>query len=124
MTAEDEREVAAELIARAIRAGRYSGKIAPGPQPVEWHNPVDLRDGRRVYDELAAAGWFSRPQPITDAQVERVAKALWHGSTSWSERTESIWAGMSEDARQFTFQQARAALEAAQAAGHANGGRA
>ena len=70
---DDEREALAEIVARAIRAGRYSGKMVATPQPREWHNPVDLRDGRRAVDAILASDvWRNRRQgPITDARPWR-----------------------------------------------------
>lgn len=67
---DDEREALAEIVARAIRAGRYSGRMVATPQPPEWHNPVDLRDGRRAVDAILASDvWLSRRQgPVTDKQ--------------------------------------------------------
>lgn len=60
---DDEREALAEIVARAIRAGRYSGKMVATPQPPEWHNPVDLRDGRRAVDAILASDvWRNRRQ--------------------------------------------------------------
>ncbi len=53
---DNEREMLAEIAARAIRAGRYGGQMTPDPQPTEWHNPVDLRAGRRIVSSFLAVG--------------------------------------------------------------------
>lgn len=50
-----------ELIARAIRAGRYSGKLHPKALPREDHNPVDLKDGERILRVLKDAGYIVVP---------------------------------------------------------------
>jgi len=72
---DDEREALAEIVARAIRASRYSGKMVATPQPPEWHNPVDLRNGRRAVAAILASDvWRNRRQgPITDDESEALA---------------------------------------------------
>lgn len=100
---DDEREALAEIVARAIRAGRYSGKMVATPQPREWHNPVDLRDGRRAVDAILASDvWRNRRQgPITksaalkgyytipEQQRKRLTFESWLAALEATERARS-----------------------------------
>lgn len=80
---DDEREALAELAARAIRADRYNGRMNLNPQSADWHNPLDLRAGRRIVDSFLAVGlgW------TVQAESETVSPAP--GPVSLSARVEA-----------------------------------
>jgi hypothetical protein len=117
---DDDREALAEIVARAIRAGRYSGKMVATPQPPEWHNPVDLRDGRRAVAAILASDvWRNRRQgPITDEMVDAAARSNYEFQHRACREFVPDWADVPEsDPFKGAYRaEARAALEAAERA--------
>jgi hypothetical protein len=74
----------------------------------------DTRPAGRITEYVLAAG-FRRQGPITDAQVEAAAEALWGEDRRGTYQPGYPYSGLAEEGRERLRVRARAALEAARA---------